>query len=57
MVVASADIVAADAQMVALGTWYGRKFKPTQVRHIRLAAERGLGRVDLESLTVKRVKS
>lgn len=57
MVIASTDIVAADAEMVAMGTWYGRKFKPTQVRHIRLAAERGLGRADLEGLTIKHLKT
>ncbi len=55
LVVASPDMVAADAQMVALGTWYDRKFKPENVRHISLAAERGLGRMDLENLNVKKI--
>jgi uncharacterized protein (DUF362 family) len=57
LVVASTDMVAADAQMLVLGTWYGRKFKPSQVKHIRLAAERGLGRMDLENLRLKNVRS
>lgn len=57
LVIASSDMVAADAQMVALGTWYGRKFRPNQVRHIRVAAERGLGRFDIESLKVINLKS
>lgn len=57
LVVASADMVAADAQMVALGTWYGRKFQPDQVRHIRYAAERGLGSMDLKNLNVVNLKS
>lgn len=57
LVVASPDMVAADAQMVALGTWYGRKFKPDQVSHIRYAAERGLGSMDLEKLNVVTLKS
>jgi len=56
-VVASTDMVAADAQMLALGTWYERKFEPTQVKHIKRAAERGLGRLDLGNLNVKTVKS
>ena len=56
LVIASADMVAADAQMVQLGKWYGRKFKPDQVRHIRLAAQRGLGRIDLSNLSIKEVK-
>lgn len=57
LVIASTDMVAADAQMVALGTWYGRKFEPGQVRHIRTAAERGLGRLDLSKLNVVNLKS
>jgi uncharacterized protein (DUF362 family) len=57
LVIASTDMVAADAQMVALGTWYGRKFEPSQVRHIRAAAERGLGSMDLNKLNVVNVKS
>jgi uncharacterized protein (DUF362 family) len=53
LVVASTDMVAADAQMVALGTWYGRKFTPNQVMHIKLAAERGLGRMDIDKLNAR----
>lgn len=56
VVVASNDMVAADAQMVVLGTWYGKKFQPNQVRHIKLAAERGLGIADLSKLNVKTIK-
>jgi uncharacterized protein (DUF362 family) len=55
VVVASPDMVAADAQMVALGTWYGKKFEPAQVRHISMAAQRGLGRIDLDKLNIKNV--
>lgn len=57
LVVASPDIVAADAQMLALGTWYGKKFEPRQVRHISLAAERGLGRMDLSKLNIRDIKA
>ncbi|MCA1960804.1 MAG: DUF362 domain-containing protein [Desulfomonile sp.] len=55
LVIASTDMVAADAQMVALGTWYDKKFTPDQVRHIRIAAERGLGRIDLDRLKVSNI--
>jgi uncharacterized protein (DUF362 family) len=55
LVVASTDMVAADAQMIALGTWYDRKFRPDQVRHVRLAAERGLGSMDLQKLNVQNI--
>ncbi len=57
LVIASPDMVAADAQMVTLGTWYDRKFSPSQVRHIRIAAERGLGRMDIEKLNVRTLRS
>jgi uncharacterized protein (DUF362 family) len=55
LVIASTDMVAADAQMVALGTWYGKKIQPNQVSHIRIASERGLGSLDLEKMNVKNI--
>jgi len=54
-IIASKDMVAADAYAVAAFEWYGKKFKPTQVGHIRLAHERGLGRADIENLFVKTI--
>jgi uncharacterized protein (DUF362 family) len=55
LVIASTDMVAADAQMVSLGTWYGKKFQPSQVKHISIAAERGLGRMDLDKLNIMNI--
>ena len=54
-VIASADPVAADATAVASYPWYGRMFQPKQIRHILLAHERGLGRMDIENLVTRRV--
>lgn len=54
-VIASADMVAADAFAVASFEWYGKKYKPKQVRHIREAHERGLGRMDIENLKIKTI--
>lgn len=54
-VIASADPVAADATAVAAYQWYGREIAPRQVAHIRLAHERGLGRMDIENLITNRV--
>jgi uncharacterized protein (DUF362 family) len=54
-VIASTDMVAADAQMTVLGTWYERKFEPNQVKHIKLAAEQGLGVADLNRLKIKTI--
>ena len=55
MVIASADMVAADAYTVSAFEWYGKKYRPDQVRYIREAHERGLGRMDIDALTVKTV--
>lgn len=54
-VIASADAVAADATAVAAYEWYGRKMAPRQVGHIRMAHERGLGRMDIENLMTTRI--
>ena len=56
-IIASTDFVAADAMAVEMGTWYGRKFKGHQVKHIQMAHARGLGRIDVPSLSVKEVQS
>lgn len=54
-VIASRDMVAADAYTISSFEWYGKRFKPKQVKHIRLAHERGFGRMDIENLTIKAV--
>jgi uncharacterized protein (DUF362 family) len=54
-IVASTDMVAADAATVQLGTWYGRKFQARQVRYIRMAHERGLGNMDIDRQVVKEI--
>jgi uncharacterized protein (DUF362 family) len=51
-IIASKDMVAADAQAVSLFEWYGQRMEPRQVKHIRLAHERGLGRMDLGGLAI-----
>jgi uncharacterized protein (DUF362 family) len=53
-IIASADPVAADATAVASYEWYGRTMQARQVAHIRLAHERGLGRMDIENLRTQR---
>lgn len=54
-IIVSTDMVAADAMAVELGTWYGRKFKASQVKHIKEAHERGLGNMDITAQSVKEV--
>ena len=55
-VIASKDMVAADAAAVQMFEWYGRKMHPRQVRHISIAHERGLGRMDVENLVTEKVQ-
>ncbi len=54
-IIASKDMVAADAKTVEMFPWYGQRFEPRQIKHIRYAHEQGLGRMDVENLSVKRV--
>ncbi len=53
--VASRDMVAADAYVTGMIKWYDRSIPPSKVKHIRLAHERGLGRMDIEHLLVRRM--
>ena len=55
-VIASRDMVAADATAVSMIPWYGRSLAPRQVKPIRLAPERGFGRMDIENLRTDRVE-
>jgi uncharacterized protein (DUF362 family) len=54
-IIASKDMVAADAQAVASFEFWGKTLKPADVEHIRLAHKQGLGRMDLHRLKVKTV--
>ncbi len=53
-IIASADMVAADAYAVSAFEWYGKRYGPDQIRHIRLAHQRGLGRMDIGNLKVEK---
>ena len=55
-IIASKDMVAADAYAVSAFEWYGKRFKPGQVKHIREAHKRGLGRMDVENMTIRTVR-
>jgi uncharacterized protein (DUF362 family) len=56
-VIASRDMVAADAKTVEMFEWYSQRFEPRQVEHIRLAHERGLGRMDVQNLRVQQIEA
>jgi len=48
-------MVAADASAVQMFAWYGRRMEPHQVQHIKIAHERGLGRMDIGNLVTRKV--
>ncbi len=54
-VIASKDMVAADAYAVSTFEWYGKRLRPKEVGHILEAHNRGLGRMDVENMTIKQV--
>jgi uncharacterized protein (DUF362 family) len=54
MVIASNDMVAADAMTVKLCEFNGSRMEPHEVGHIRLAHEEKLGRMDIDNLNIKR---
>ncbi|WP_022663630.1 DUF362 domain-containing protein [Desulfospira joergensenii] len=54
-IIASPDMVAADAMTVKQCTWYGRSMEPRQVKHIKIAHKAGAGRMDVENLNVKEI--
>ncbi|MFP4587863.1 MAG: DUF362 domain-containing protein, partial [Desulfohalobiaceae bacterium] len=56
-IIASTDMVTADAYAVTLVKWYGRSMDPGQVKHIRLAHERGLGSMDLDNLQLEKIQA
>jgi uncharacterized protein (DUF362 family) len=54
-VVASEDPVAADAYTVGLTPWYGRSFRGDQIKHLKIASEMGLGRIDPAHMEILQV--
>ena len=52
LVIAGVDPVAVDAFGVGVAPWYGQQFKGRQVEHLLAASQRGLGKIDVESLNI-----
>jgi len=56
LVVAGTNQVETDALMVTLSKWYGRSWKPAEIKHLKLASELGLGEIAPEKLKYQRIK-
>jgi uncharacterized protein (DUF362 family) len=56
-IIAGTDMVAADAYAVEAFSWYDRKVAARNVKHIRIAHERGLGRMDVAALNIRRINA
>ncbi len=53
-IIASTDMVAADAMTIDMFPWYGREISPENVAHVLEAHQRGFGRMDLENMDIRR---
>ena len=54
-IVVGTDPVAADAYTVTLTPWYGKGFAPRQIRHLLLAHQMGLGRIELDKVKIEKL--
>ena len=57
LVVVGLDPVAVDAFGVSVAPWYGQNFKGKQVEHLAVAHQRGLGKIEIETLRILKVKA
>lgn len=55
-VVAGTDPVAVDSYTVGIAQWYKKSWSGTQVKHIRAAADLGLGEIDTANMQIKEVR-
>jgi len=52
LIIAGIDPVAVDSYAVSIAPWYGQNFKGRQVKHLLMANQRGLGKIDLDQLKI-----
>jgi uncharacterized protein (DUF362 family) len=52
LIIAGTDPVAVDSYGVTIVPWYGQNFKGTQVEHLLIAHQRGLGKIDPDQLKI-----
>ncbi len=57
LVIAGIDPVAVDSYAVSVTPWYGQNFQGRQVKHLLLAHQRGLGKIDLPELKILKEKA
>ncbi len=57
LIIAGIDPVAVDSYGVSIAPWYGQNFKGRQVEHLLIAHQRGLGKIDIDQLTIFKEKA
>jgi len=55
-IVAGTDLVAADSYAVTLARWNNRGYAPKDVKHIAAAGAMGLGEMDLDKLSIRKME-
>jgi uncharacterized protein (DUF362 family) len=57
LIIAGTDPVAVDSYAVTVTPWYGQNFKGRQVKHLLAAHQRGLGKIDPETMKIFKEKA
>jgi len=57
LIIAGIDPIAVDSYAVTVAPWYGQNFKGQQVKHLLLAHQRGLGKLDLDQAKILKEKA
>jgi uncharacterized protein (DUF362 family) len=57
LIIAGTDPVAVDSYGITVAPWYGQQFKGRQVEHVLVAHQRGLGKIDLEQLRIRKERA
>jgi uncharacterized protein (DUF362 family) len=57
LIIAGTDPVAVDSYGVSVTPWYGQNFKGRQVKHLLNAYQRGLGKIEPESMRILKEKA
>jgi len=57
LIIAGIDPVAVDSYGVSVVPWYGQTFKGRRVEHLLIAYQRGLGKIDVDQLSVFKEKA
>jgi uncharacterized protein (DUF362 family) len=56
LIIAGIDPIAVDSYGVSVVSWYGQNFKGRQVEHLLVSHQRGLGKIDIDQVSIFKEK-